>query len=219
MKKLIIITILFLQNSLLVQAQEAVPSAEKRIAFALKLDNRFSYARDQLISIYGFRTGLKFNGKHEFGIGLNWLATKNNYDIPPPPPTTNGNIPSDVKKMRGRFLYKYFGLYYEYTLYKKNSWDISFPIQFGAGKSGISISDNDSDRFLERREAQFLLFEPAFNVSYKIWRYFGIGTGAGYRFAFSKQDIVNESLTKPVYILKLKIYVGEIYNAIKCKKR
>ncbi|TAE70967.1 MAG: hypothetical protein EAZ85_11205 [Bacteroidetes bacterium] len=175
----------------------------KKVSFVFKLDNRFSFAESQMISIHGFRTGIRLAKKHELGIALNWLGSKNIYDI------TN---PNTLETNQGRFFYKYFGVFYEPILYKQKRWTLSFPIQFGGGKAGLNITDSKTNIFLAKREVSYSLVEPSFNVDYKIWRYVGIGSGVGYRFAFSKEAIIQNNLTRPVFILKLKIYIMEFFK-------
>jgi hypothetical protein len=212
MRKLFFIITLFITfNSILAQVDSL--KKEKKIAFVFKLDNRFSYAKDQMISIYGFRTGVRLFGRHEFGVGFNWLGSQNIYEVP------NQILEDRSIPLQGRFFYKYFGIFYEPIIYKKNRWTLSTPLQFGGGKAGIKIFNPQNNDFIQKKEIQYLLFEPTFNADYKFWRFLGIGMGAGYRFAFSTQEIVNESLSRPVFILKLKVYLFEIFDALKKKNK
>lgn len=204
MKYLFILINLFFVHYFSVAQKE--DNETKKISFVFKLDNRFSYAANQSISIYGFRTGIRLFGKHEVGIGLNWLGSRNVFDLLLNKP--DGSILNG----KGRLFYRYLGLFYEPILYNKKRWTISFPIQFGGGKAGAIVSDAQNNHFIERRESSYLITEPSLNIDYKFWRYLGVGTGAGYRFAFSKQEIVQNNLTRPVFILKLKIYLMEFFK-------
>ncbi len=215
-----IFLLIFLKKNVLAQEQNNTKinekTNEKNVQFIFKLDNRFSFARDQMISIYGFRTGLRLFKRHEIGLGLNWLGSNNVYAVPSPSDITNN--PNATQKAQGTFFYKYVGGFYEPILYKTNKWAINLPLQFGGGKAGIVINNAETGEFMERREARYLIFEPALSAEYKISRFFGVGFGGGYRFAFSEQKIVYENLTKPVFIIKIKLYLENIYFAVVGKK-
>jgi hypothetical protein len=189
---------------------------KNHLSFVFKLDNRFSFARKQMISLHGFRTGLKWNGKHEAGITLNWLGSTNIFEIPMPIPNTE--LRPILVNMSAKFFYRYAGFFYEYNFYRKKRWIVSIPLQLGGGRAGVDVSNPiDNNVFLERREGKFTVLEPAITADYKIIRFAGIGAGAGYRFVNSDQDIVKQNLTKPMFILKAKIYLGELFRSAKKK--
>lgn len=185
------------------------------LGFVFKLDNRFSFAGSQSVTIYGFRTGIKLKDKHEFGIALNWIGSRTFFELPVRP--ANGELnPTALVAPKGRLLYRYVGVFYEYNFYQKKRWTFSIPLQLGTGKAGVDIESQDGE-FIERKLNSFILFEPSVNVDYKIVRFAGVGAGVGYRFAQSEQSIVQHSLTKPVFILKVKIYLGEIFRSVRKK--
>ncbi len=188
---------------------------KNQLGFVFKLDNRFSFAGNQSVTIYGFRTGIKLKDKHEFGVALNWIGSRNFFEFPARP--VNGELnPTAVVAPRGRLLYGYAGVFYEYNFYQKKRWSFSIPLQLGTGKAGMAMESQEGE-FIERRLNSFILFEPSVNIDYKVVRFAGIGAGVGYRFAQSEQSIVQHSLTKPVFILKVKIYLSEIFRSVRKK--
>lgn len=196
---------------------DSLLSLPKRpLAFVFKFDNRFSFAGKEFITIYGFRMGIKVRHKHEFGVGLNWIGSNNFFDISLPVKGEELTQPN-FTPTRARLLYRYVGVFYEYNFFHRKRWSMSIPLQFGTGKAGIDIQSRDGTGFEERRLDRFLLFEPSINADYKVFRFAGIGTGIGYRFAYSDQHIVQSSLTKPVFILKVKLYLGEIFRSVRKK--
>ncbi len=191
--------------------------AKNHLSFVFKLDNRFSFAREQMITIHGFRTGFKWNNKHEIGLALNWLGSTNTFEIPVNISVGEQSAPAFIP-MEGKLFYKYAGFFYEYNFYRKKRWTMSIPLQLGGGRAGVNINNYSKDNeFMQRREGKFMLFEPALTIDYKIIRFAGIGTGVGYRFAFSEQNIVKQHLTQPVFIIKAKIYLGEIFRSVRKK--
>jgi hypothetical protein len=195
-------------------AQDSLTTKKNKTSFVFKFDNRFSFSGSQLFTIYGFRTGVKIFQKHELGIALNWISSQNILEVILP----KGSDVSEPKVAEGIFFYRYAGLFYEYDFYQRNRWQMSVPLQVGGGLAGLNVIEPSTQNLLEDQRAKFVLFEPSYNVSYKIMRYFGVGSGLGYRFVLSPKKVVNENLTRPVFILKVKLYLGEIYRGIIGKK-
>jgi hypothetical protein len=212
--KILLSLILFLGSIFSLRAQDSLTTKKDKATFVFKFDNRFSLAGSQFFTIYGFRTGVKFHQKHEVGVALNWISSKNILEVLLP----KESDATDPKTAEGIFYYRYAGLFYEYDFYQHKRWQMSVPLQVGGGRAGLNVYDISTQTFLADQRAKFLLFEPAYNVSYKVIRYFGVGSGLGYRFVLSPQKVVNENLTRPVFILKLKLYLGEIYRGIIGKK-
>ena len=187
-------------------------SPKKHLGFIFKFDNRFSFAGKEFITIYGFRTGIKIKDKHEIGIALNWIGSRNFFELSIP--VRSEITQPNLVPTQARLLYRYAGLFYEYRFFQRKRWSMSIPLQFGTGKAGIDIQSQDGLTFVERRLDRFFLFEPSINADYKVLRFAGIGAGVGYRFAYSGQHIVQSSFTKPVFILKVKLYIGEIFRSV-----
>ncbi|MCU0444279.1 MAG: hypothetical protein MUE85_05125 [Microscillaceae bacterium] len=188
---------------------------KRKLNFVFKLDNRFSFVGDQLLAIYGFRTGIKLHQQHELGIAFNWIASRNTTEVELP--VFFEVAPADSPAREGTFFYRYAGVFYEYNFSLSPRWQVNIPIQLGGGRAGLNIYQMPQGTWVERRQARFALLEPAYMVSYRFMRYAGIGSGWGYRFAFSPQKIVKENLTRPVFIVKLRLYLGEIYRGLRGK--
>ena len=55
-------------------------------------------------------------------------------------------------------------------------------------------------------------------IDYKIIRWIGVGTGVGYRLVLYKSPGIKEKFSSPEYVIKLKIYLGEIVRTITGKE-
>jgi hypothetical protein len=55
-------------------------------------------------------------------------------------------------------------------------------------------------------------------IDYKIVRWVGLGSGIGYRLILYKNKNISEHLTSPVFIFKVKIYLGEIVRTFTGKE-
>ena len=55
-------------------------------------------------------------------------------------------------------------------------------------------------------------------IDYKIIKWVGIGTGVGYRLILFKNGGIKENFSSPVYVIKLKVYLGAIVRSITGKE-
>ncbi|MGB0881459.1 MAG: hypothetical protein ACPGSO_00795 [Vicingaceae bacterium] len=173
----------------------------------VKLDNRFSFIRDNDVKTIGVKLGLNFNRKFKVGLGINQML------LPVEKQYLNdeGNlVPVDLE-------YFYFSPYLEYVYYNSKRWEFSLATQLGIGGASYRFTDNDGKK-IKLVESTVLSYEPAMLIDYKIIRWFGIGTGVGYRLIFYKSPEINEKFSSPEYVLKLKIYLGEIVRTITGKE-
>ena len=70
----------------------------------------------------------------------------------------------------------------------------------------------DADLAITKASSWIIIYEPAMTIEYKFMRYFGLGGGVGFRLAIKSNQQIKESFTAPEYILRVKIYFGDIYK-------
>ncbi len=87
------------------------------------------------------------------------------------------------------------------------------PLQFGLGGSSYEYYKKDKGLITTNAGVNFL-FEPAVLGHYKITRWFGVALGAGLRVMIAPNPYVSENFTSPIYVLRLKIFLGEIYYMV-----
>ena len=173
----------------------------------IKLDNRFSFIRDNDVKTIGVKVGLNFNRKFKVGLGINQML------LPAEKKFLNDEnvlVPVDLE-------YFYFSPYIEYVYYNSKRWEFSLSTQLGIGGASYRFTDADGKK-IKLVESTVLSYEPAMLIDYKIIRWFGIGTGVGYRLIYYKSPGINEKFSSPVAVLKLKIYLGEIVRTITGKE-
>ncbi|MCL4857600.1 MAG: hypothetical protein KJZ55_10095 [Flavobacteriales bacterium] len=90
--------------------------------------------------------------------------------------------------------------------------------QIGIGRAHYQYFNPTTQKAVRTRYSAIISYEPAMLIDYKIIRWFGIGTGVGYRLVLYKNNGIEEKITSPVYIVKLKIYLGEIVRTITGKE-
>jgi hypothetical protein len=178
---------------------------EKNLKFFFGFDSRRSFVLKNNSKFLGAKIGFLYKNKHRFGIGLYGMQV---------PITFVGEV--DKNKYTDatdtvRFNFGYGSLFYEYIWYKNKRWDLSTPIHLGIGNLAFSYKDTAS------------LYQPLFGggalmteltgvAQFKVFRWFALGSGVGYRMMLIDDKTIRKSLNSPVYIFQVKILFGEIYK-------
>jgi len=163
--------------------------------FLLKFDTRNSFISNQYAKIHGIKVGLSFNKTTNIGIGYHWMPKR------PLEPTLLNSNKIDLK-------FGYAVAFFEYNFYKSKYWSAEIPVQIGLGKAQY----DDLDLAITIGSSWIIIYEPAMTIEYKFLKYFGIGGGVGFRLAIKSNQQIKESFTAPEYILRVKIYSGDIYK-------
>lgn len=163
--------------------------------FLLKFDTRNSFISNQYAKIHGIKVGLSFNKTTNIGIGYHWMPKR------PLEPTLLNSNKIDLK-------FGYAVAFFEYNFYKSKHWSAEIPVQIGFGKAQY----DDLDLAMTTGVSWIIIYEPAMTIEYKFLKYFGIGGGVGFRLAIKSNQQIIESFTAPEYILRFKIYSGDIYK-------
>ncbi|MCB0397838.1 MAG: hypothetical protein KDD36_14395 [Flavobacteriales bacterium] len=173
-----------------------------KFIFAFDTRRSFLFASDA--KIFGMKAGLEFGKKIRMGAGIYSLASPFYREVIDEHP--NGTADTS----QARFRLTYFSPYVEYVLLQDKHWEFSMPLQLGFGK--VSLKDTATGVTL--RDQGINLFELSIVGHYKFWSWIGIGSGIGYRQVLTRNRVIEESLSAPVYSLKIKIFLGPIYRAV-----
>ena len=163
--------------------------------FLLKFDTRNSFISNQYAKIHGVKVGLSFNKTTNIGIGYHWMPKR----------LIERNLPNSNKI---DLKFGYAVAFFEYNFYKSKHWSAEIPVQIGLGKAQY----DDLDLAITTGSSWIIIYEPAMTIEYTFLRYFGIGGGVGFRLAIKSNQQIKESFTAPEYILRFKIYFGDIYK-------
>lgn len=173
----------------------------------VKFDSRFSFIRGNDFRTSGFKIGISFNRKFKTGLGYNQLI------IP-----TRSTIQTEDRKFDAELKYIYFSPYFEYVYHSSKRWEFNLSSQIGIGRAHYQYFNPTTQKAIRTRYSAVISYEPAMLIDYKIIRWVGIGTGVGYRLVLYKNSGIEEKISSPVYIVKLKIYLGEIVRTITGKE-
>ena len=173
----------------------------------VKFDNRFSFIRDGALKTVGVKVGLNFSRKFKVGIGLNQMLV-------PIETTTNDKFGNRVPV---NLEYFYFSPYIEYVYHNSKRWEFSLSTQLGVGGASYQYRNTENTK-VRLLESTVLSYEPAMLIDYKIVKWVGIGTGVGYRFVYYKEPGIKERFSSPEYVIKLKVYLGQIVRTLTGKE-
>ena len=173
----------------------------------VKFDFRFSFIASRDFRTSGFKLGVSFNRKFKMGLGYNQLI------VP-----AKSTIKDNDKLFNAELKYVYFSPYFEYVYHTSKRWEFNLSAQVGFGRGHYQYYNVDEDRTVKTKYSTILSYEPVMLIDYKIIRWFGVGTGVGYRLIFYKNSNIEEHLTSPVYVFKVKVYLGEIVRTITGKQ-
>ena len=195
-------------GKLLIFEDEFKKSFSSKPKLDVKFDNRFSFIRDGDVKTIGVKVGVNFRRKFKVGLGLNQMLL---------PVNTFAFDASAGINRAVELEYSYFSPYLEYVYYNTRKWEFSLSIQHGIGGASYQYTKANGKK-IKLTNSAILSYEPAMLIDYKIIRWVGIGTGIGYRLVYYKSPGIKEKFTSPEYVIKLKVYLGEIVRTITGKE-
>lgn len=182
-----------------------VPRVENKWKFFVGFDARRSFVLEKNSKFNGVKLGLSYRNKHRFGLGFYGMDTPIRYvgevDKNKHPDATD----------TVRFNFGYVSTFYEYVWYKSKRWDLSTPIHLGIGNLSFSYLDTTS-KYQPFYSGGVLMSEFTGVAQFKVFRWFAIGSGAGYRMMLIGEKTIRKSLNSPIFIFQFKILFGEIYK-------
>lgn len=180
-------------------------SFKQEPSFYINLVSHNSFIGGRLASVTGLKVGLSYGQLVKVGVGLFGLTNPyfRKIIVRTPDGLRDTAVSSELK-------FGYFSVFVDYTIYQKRRWMFSVPLQVGFGGSSYQYFKKD-EGLITLNSGGILLFEPAVVGHYKITRWFGVGLGAGFRLMLVPNYKLKENFTSPIYVLKLKIFLGELY--------
>ncbi len=205
---LVLLFVLFLSVSKAQHLDSIRSSFRQESSFFITIDSHNSFIGGKLASITGLKAGLSYGKLVKVGIGLFGLSNPyaGKVTIKAPDGVKDTTISAELK-------FSYFGLFFDYTIYQKKRWMFSIPLQLGFGGSSYQYYKKN-EGLVTLNSGGIILFEPAVIGHYKITRWFGVGLGAGFRLMLVPNYKVAENFTSPIYVLKLKIFLDELYYMV-----
>ena len=169
-------------------------------SFFLKFDNRNSFISSRNINMFGVRAGLVFDNRLMLGLGYSQLNKRIDRTV-----LVNGNT------VLAQFNLRYISFYGEYVFFRNERWEHSIPLVIGYG--GAWYRTEFTRENLPRDNG--FIYEPAMTTTFKVFPWFGVGAGVGYRLVLMNQRNISENLTSPLYLFKINFYPDPFVDLFK----
>jgi hypothetical protein len=182
-----------------------VRQQHRRLTF--QFDQRYSLVDSRLAGINGLKIGIEWRGRYRAGAGLYLLS-----------PGVKAITPGLANSTSSELRFKYAAVYGEYVIRGNPRWEISTPVQFGYGKYYHEQISPEGVRERSARDRVFLL-EPTIGGHYRIFRWFGLGGGIGWREAFSVKPEYANQLDGPIFYGRAKLFLGDLVKVARGRQR
>ncbi|MFN7013285.1 MAG: hypothetical protein ACK4ON_03335 [Bacteroidia bacterium] len=182
---------------------------EVKPKFSARFDSINSFVESQNARIFGIKIGWEYNDAIKLGIGYNRLDSK----IAKPRYEIN-KVTSVFDTLESVLKFEYLSPFFEYVFFKTKRWEHAIPVQIGIGNSRYEYVDKTGIVHYENYRP-VVLYEPAMTTQFKIFQWIGLGAGVGYRLILVGNRQINENLNSPIYVLRIKVFLGDLYRGVK----
>jgi hypothetical protein len=176
---------------------------QKRPSIDARLETRNSFFENGRAKVTGVRLGLIFQKKLRVGVGYSWLSS----DVYKKIAITNYLGNKDT--VNNYLKFGYIAFYTDFVFYKTKRWQVSVPLQWGAGLTWFKYNNGAQD--ISSSKDYLLLYEPGISVQFKIFRWCGLGTDIAYRFTLQNNRELRNKLNSPTYGFKFLIWFDQLY--------
>lgn len=198
----LIFTFISLQSISQVNHLDSIRSAlHEKPKYLFKLDSKYSFVSNQIVSVRGGKIGLNYQDRVKFGIGYSWIKDGFKFDNP----TVNVND----TLTRLSYLNPLFFMDYRFCI--KKNFEVFFNTDLGLPTLGYK--SRVTKKFI--RKVIGFSIEPSLIAEYRFFRYFILGGGFGYRILFRTSNLITERLTAPLVIARLRIDFPLLFEKIK----
>ncbi|MFP5471185.1 MAG: hypothetical protein ACLGGV_06285 [Bacteroidia bacterium] len=181
-------------------------SQKRKVKFLFAFDARRSFILDKNTKFNGLKLGVRVGDDYQIGIGFYGMQEP----LIQPALLDKQKYPDSKDTLIFNFDYTTF--FYERIWYKTKRWELTTPLHFGIGSLKLDyLTDTIPQRKNIVKGAAFTT-ELSFVAQYKVFRWFAIGTGVGYRWFLVKDKRTKDALNAPVYIIQFKVLVGELFR-------
>lgn len=168
-----------------------------------RIETRNSFIENGRAKVTGVRLGLIFQKKLRVGIGYSWLSS----DVHEKKLMINylGKVDTATNYLK----FGYVAFYTDFVFYKTKRWQVSVPLQWGAGLTWYKYNNGVQD--MTTSKDYLLLYEPGISVQFKLLRWCGLGTDIAYRFTLQNNKYLSNKLNSPTYGFKFLIWFDQLY--------
>ncbi|KUG08347.1 hypothetical protein [Solirubrum puertoriconensis] len=185
-----------------------VRQAHRRVVF--QFDQRFSLLQNELVGINGVKLGVEWRGRLRTGVGVYFLGSALPTNAPAPFPLPAGT--------ENTVRFRYAALYGEYVLIGTPRWELSVPVQAGLGRYYVRYEQPDGSVYRTPRQHIWLV-EPTLGGHMRVFRWVGVGAGAGYRQALLTNKNLENDISGAIFYGRVKLFLGDLYKIVRGRQR
>lgn len=172
-----------------------------------RIESRYSFIRNELVSVAGIRIGVAYKRKLRIGGGVSWM--RSNRDEKFYEKNALGEEVSVTKHLK----FAYLCYYIDFVYYRTQRWQLSVPIQVGTGMAWFQKETYYHQHITDKKHF-LLLYEPGITAQFKIFKYFGLGTDVAFRFVLRTQKKIGEQLNSPTLSFKILFWPDQLFYSI-----
>ena len=155
-------------------------------------NTRNSFISNYRAQVRGVLGGVTFNENFTLAISYNWLITDFNHIT--------------HKKDTAALKMRYVAPFVSYSFLEKNNLQLSVPVYIGFGQTFYQTKED------QKSNSHFIFtYEPSMKATYRIFNYFGISAGIGYRVLLIGNRYIEENFNSPTYTVGIKLFMGDIF--------
>lgn len=180
-----------------------------RTRFVALYDSRYSIINRHVTTINGLKLGVELKNRMRMGGAIFFLST----GVPtrqPRPDNAADDAPAEIR-------FRYLAAYTEYVLLETRRWELSGNMQLGLGSAYVLYETDEGD--FDKTPRDFMgVVEPTVAAQFRIFRWGGLGAGAGWRQPVFVPATVQKELNGPVFYLRAKLFLGDLLKVVKDKE-
>jgi hypothetical protein len=182
-------------------------SLRGRVSIGGGFDSRNSFISNRRAHIWGIKAAAELGDLVQLGVGYN--RHDNNLNRTVYFSTPSGSIDS----ANGELHMDYVSWYARYVFFRKGRWKFAIiPFQLGVGRSRYMYMRGEEKVFTAKKS--IVVYETGFNISFKIFKWLGVGGDIGVRWMLKDNPAIPEKFNSPQYSFYTIIYWTEIVRAI-----
>ena len=177
-----------------------------RTRFVALYDSRYSIINHHFTTINGLKAGVEFKNRFRTGAAIYFLSTG--------VPTRQARPDNAALDANAEIRFRYLAGYAEYVLFENRRWELNSNLQLGLGSAYVLYETDEGD--FDKTPRDFMgVLEPTLAAHLRIFRWGGLGAGAGWRQPVFVPVSVQKELNGPVFYLRAKIFLGDFIKVVK----
>ncbi len=176
----------------------------------VQYDSRYAILNRHFTTINGLKLGVEFKNRFRTGAAIYFLSSG--------VPTRQARPENAASDALAELRFRYLAGYAEYVLLETPRWEISSNLQLGMGSAYVLYSTPEGPSFKTPRDFMGVV-EPSVTAHVRIFRWAGVGAGAGWRQPVLVARPIQRELNGPVFYVRAKLFLGDLIKVVRGRQR